>query len=326
MGDGKKIVLVCGPTATGKSHCAIEIATALGGEVVGADSMQIYRHMDIGTAKATDEERNLVPHHLIDVVEPDGDFSAAEYGRLAGEAVDGILSRGRLPVIAGGTGLYMGSLVDGIFEGPGRDDAIREELTRYAEAEGREALHRKLSRVDPESGEAIHYNNISRVIRAIEVFRLTGTPLSELHRHHRAAAPKRYSPFKVGLELPREDLYKRIDDRVDEMFASGLVGEVEGLLQMGYSGSLKAMKGLGYREGVAYLKGETTIEEARRLIKRNTRHYAKRQLTWFKRDGDIRWYSLSGGVYGPSGEDHYEGTVEGRFERIVADTAAFIEG
>lgn len=284
-----KIVVVAGPTATGKSAIAVEIASIFNGEVVTADSMQVYRHMDIGTAKPASEEMGGVPHHLMDIVDPDEEYTAARFSREAGEAIENIASRSRLPIVAGGTGLYIRALLHGLFEGPVSDKAIREGLMAQALDKGKEALHEELKKIDPEAASSIHPNNIARVIRAIEVYRLTGKPISAFQKEH-GFTPSRFDALKIGLIKEREELYRDIDARVDRMMEAGLVEEVKTLLERGYSARLKPMGGLGYKEVAGYLSGRYPIDEAVRLLKMNTRHYAKRQLTWFRKDPGIKWF------------------------------------
>ncbi len=286
----EKIVIIVGPTASGKSSLAIEAATRFNGEIVGADSVQVYRHMDIGTAKPTTEEQQRVPHHLIDIRNPDEEYTVARFVADADRVIADISSRGRHAIVTGGTGLYIRSLVEGIFEGPAADMALREELLEVARESGVAEVHDKLKRVDPVAAARIHPNNLRRVIRALEVEALTERPISDFHSEH-ALQETRYSALKIGLEIERQALYKRIEERVDKMVAAGLAAEIEGLLKSGYREDLKPMGALGYKEMIGYINGEYPLEEAVRLLKRNTRRYAKKQLTWFKKDTAIEWYS-----------------------------------
>ncbi|MBE9528221.1 MAG: tRNA (adenosine(37)-N6)-dimethylallyltransferase MiaA [Proteobacteria bacterium] len=286
----QKIVIIVGPTASGKSSLAMEAALRFNGEIVGADSVQVYRQMNIGTAKPTPLERKRVPHHLIDILDPDEEYTVARFVADADLAIADICSRSRNAFVTGGTGLYIRSLVEGIFDGPEADTALREELLEVARQGGVNKVHDMLKHVDPESAEKIHPNNLRRVIRALEVEALTKRPISEFHSEH-ALKEKRYNALKIGLDIERSVLYKRIEGRVDKMVEAGLVAEVEGLLRDGYREDLKPMGALGYKEMVGYLNGEYPLDEAVRLLKRNTRRYAKKQLTWFKKDRAIEWYS-----------------------------------
>ncbi len=286
----QRIIIILGPTATGKSALAMEAALGLGGEIINADSMQVYRHMDIGTAKPGQEERERIRHHLIDIVDPCEQYTAGRFRMDATRAIEKITERGHLSIVAGGTGLYIRALTEGLFDGPSGDRSIREELLEEARLRGRKGLHEMLREVDPESARAIHPNNTKRVIRALEVFRLSGRPISAFHREALPDAPL-FVALKIGLTMERPLLYERIDRRVEEMIQDGLVEETEGLLKRGYDEKCGAMGGLGYKECLAYLRGHITLEEAIRLIKRNTRHYAKRQMTWFRRDLGIKWFN-----------------------------------
>ena len=287
--DREKIVVIAGPTASGKSSLAVELARLFDGEVISADSLQVYRHMDIGTAKPSLKERTGVPHHLISVVEPDAEYTAARFRTEAARLIHEIRKRGKNVFVAGGTGLYIKALTEGLFEGPGRDPSLRDELLRGALLEGKEAIHKRLARVDPESAAAIHPNNLRRIVRALEVYYRSERPIASFHKEH-AFGQKPFDTLKVGIKKDREALYPDIDCRVDSMFSDGLVEEVKRLLEAGYSSDLKPMCALGYKEVLGYLRGDYPLEEARRLTKRNTRHYAKRQMTWFKKDPEIRWF------------------------------------
>lgn len=283
-----RIIVVCGPTGIGKTRNSIQLARRLGGEIVGADSMQIYRQMDIGTAKPTAEEQAEVCHHLIDVVDPDENFDAADYARLASDTVQNLDSRGTIPVVAGGTGLYIKSLIYGLFDISEPTSGIRERLKAEADKKGLEVLYERLRRIDPETAAVTHANDAFRIIRALEIQAATGTPVS-IHRQKHGFVKPRFSAFKIGLTMEREILYRRIDRRVDLMLAEGLLEEVEGLLNKGYSPSLKSMQSIGYRHMVAFIRGEVDWSETVRLLKRDTRRYAKRQFTWFRSDPEIHW-------------------------------------
>lgn len=288
---GEPLLAVVGPTAVGKTALGIELALRLDGEIISADSMQVYRGMDIGTAKATVEERRGVPHHLLDVRDPDQPMTVAEYQDLAEEAIAAIRSRGRLPIIVGGTGLYVRAVVDRfVFTPMESDPDLRASLAEQAGREGVPALHARLAEVDPDSAARIHPNDLRRIIRALEVYHQTGQPLSSLQQ----AEPRDpASVLMIGLTMERPALYRRIEERVDQQLRDGLVEEVRGLLDRGYAPGVGPMVGLGYREMSLYLRGEATLEEATALLKRNTRRYAKRQFTWFRADPRIVWYTIS---------------------------------
>ena len=281
------LLVICGPTASGKTALAIETAGRFGGEIVNADSMQIYKYMDIGTAKPTLEELAAAKHHLIGFVDPRESFSVADYVPLAHDTIYDIYSRGRLPILAGGTGLYITSVVNDVTFGAGDSDPkIREELNRLAEERGAEYLLGILSEFDPESAERLHPNNTRRIIRAIEFYRTTGKTISE-HQRETRLTDSRYDPLMVMLDFERAVLYERINIRVDKMLAEGLTEEVKRLLEMGCTPDSQSMQGIGYKETVEYISGKISLEECAELIKMNTRRYAKRQLTWFRRDERI---------------------------------------
>jgi len=285
--DPPKIVIVCGPTGVGKTAFAIELAKRFGGEIVGADSMQIYRRMDIGTAKPTAEEKAAVPHHMVDIIAPDEPFDAAAYGRWADAIVTQLLADNKVAFVVGGTGLYIKALIYGLFKGRTVDDRVRQTLQAQLADEGAPALYAALKDRDP-SAARIHPNDTYRILRALEVVETTGRAISEFHEaHHFGKA--RYRAFYIGLTLPREQLYTRIDGRVDAMIAAGLLEEVRGLLSSGYGPELKSMQSLGYRHMIAYIQGKLTWDEALRTLKRDHRRYAKRQLTWFKAVDGMHW-------------------------------------
>ena len=286
----KKILVIVGPTASGKTRMAVELAKAHNGEVVSADSMQIYRRMDIGTAKPTAEEMRGVPHHMIDVADPEEDFSVARYVELASACVDDILARGKLPIVAGGTGLYVDSLLSGrTFAAFSPESALRKELEAELAERGGEAMLEELSRVDPEAAARLHPNDHKRIVRALEVYRSTGKTISE-HNRETQALPPRYEALTIGLNFQdRADLWARIDARVDQMAADGLEREVRELLSSGLSPRCTAMQAIGYKEFVAAVEGDMTWREAEELVKLRSRQYAKRQLTWFRRSRDTHW-------------------------------------
>ena len=283
-----KILVICGPTASGKSALALELARRLDGEIISADSLQVYRGMDIGSAKPSAEERARIPHHLIDVADPDQPFSAADFAGAADAAIRDIGSRGKRAIVAGGTGLYIRALLKGLVDSPGGADEFRQALHEEAGRLGNEALLERLRQVDPELAERTHSNNLVRIIRALEVHHLTGIPLSRYQQEH-GFSGQRYRALQIGILAGRPLLYSRIDQRVDLMLEQGLLEEVRHLLDAGYGPDSKAMRSIGYKEITAHLAGECSLAEAIRLIKRNTRHYAKRQLTWFNADKDILW-------------------------------------
>ncbi|PYI55934.1 tRNA (adenosine(37)-N6)-dimethylallyltransferase MiaA [Paenibacillus flagellatus] len=287
-----RLLVLVGPTAVGKTELSLKLAVDFDCEIISGDSMQVYRGMDIGTAKATLEERAIVPHHMIDIHDPDHPFSVAEFQERTRALVEEIGGRGKLPFIVGGTGLYIESVCYGYeFSEGGSDEPYRRELNDYADKRGEEALHDLLKEADPESAGRIHPNDRRRTIRALEVLRLTGIPLSE-----HLARQKKESPYElciVGLTMDREILYKRIEQRIDLMIEQGLVREVESLLARGYTTDLVSMQGLGYKEIAGYVTGETDLAFAVDLLKRNTRRFAKRQLSWFRHMKDIRWVDVT---------------------------------
>lgn len=288
MDERKKLIAVAGPTASGKTSLAVQLALRFNGEVVSNDSMQIYKGMEIGTAAPTVEERLEVPHHLVGILTPDSDFSCADYSELGKKTADDIIMRGKLPVFCGGTGLYLDAVtsISSYSEGV-RDDALREELTLMAEREGNEAVHNILREIDPEAAEATHQNNVRRVIRAIEIFKTTGTTKTEWDKRSKEALPP-YDARIIVLEFKnRELLYERIDRRVDIMLALGLEAEARTLFEKGLiSERSPAFQAIGYKELLPYFAGEESLSAGADRIKQNSRRYAKRQITWFKRYKD----------------------------------------
>lgn len=288
----KPLIILTGPTAVGKTDTSIALAKSVGGEIISADSIQVYRHMDIGSAKITKEEMQGVPHFLIDALEPDEEFNVVVFQMLALQAMEEIYKRGHIPIITGGTGFYIQALLYGVdFDEVETDNSYRKELEEYAGEHGAEALHERLAAVDKEAAEAIHPNNVKRVIRALEYHKQTGEKISEHNEEQR----QKKSPYNFAyfvLNRDRAVLYDRINRRVDMMFEQGLVAEVWKLLDMGYERKLVSMQGLGYKEVAAYLDGELTLEEAKEIIKRDTRHFAKRQITWFKRETNVDWIDM----------------------------------
>ena len=282
------VLVICGPTGIGKTAVAIAAAETFGGEIISADSMQVYRYMDIGTAKPSIEERARSPHHLIDVVDPDDDFDAARFSQTAREIAVAIVRRSAVPIVAGGTGLYIKAMLYGLFRAEPPDPLTRQRLRQEAAEKGSEALHRRLAEIDAPAADRIHSHDTFRIIRALETASATGEPITDHHRRHGF----RESPFrvmKIGLDMDRPALYDRINRRVDAMIDAGLLDEVRGLQSRGYGGDLKSMQSLGYRHMAAFTSGLLTWEEAVRTMKRDTRRFAKRQLTWFRADKEIVW-------------------------------------
>ncbi len=284
------ILFIVGPTASGKSTVAYELALRLKAEIISCDSMQIYKGMDIGTSKPPQDMLDDVPHHLIDIIRPDEEFNVARYKKLADKTVDEVLDRNKLPIFAGGSGLYVSVVLYGIFDEAERNDYIRERLAKEAAGKGEKYLHNKLKRIDSEAAELIKPGDSRRIIRALEVYYKTGMTISEAKKK-RAGMINKYEVVLYGLRPDRSYLYERINNRVDRMFQEGLVAEVKGLMQK-YNLSKTASQALGYKQIIAHLKGQYDLAEARRLIKRDTRRYAKRQLSWFNKDKRIKWIEL----------------------------------
>ncbi len=289
----KKVICIVGPTASGKTALSIALAKELHGEIVSCDSMQIYRGMDIGTAKPTREEMQDVPHHMLSVVSPEENYSVARYVEEAGKCVDDILNRGKTPIIVGGTGLYVDSLIKGTeFAEYREDEEYRSELFKLSEEKGKGFIHDMLKAVDPERAEEIHENNVKRVIRALEVYKATGKTISE-HDAEDMKKPSRYDAIYIGLMYEeREKLYRRINLRVDMMLEAGLCDEVDRLLKSGVSPEATSMQAIGYKELVSYFEGNCSLEEAAEQIKQASRRYAKRQMTWFKRNKNTNWIAV----------------------------------
>lgn len=289
-----RILAVVGATASGKSALALRLAEELNGEILSCDSMQVYRGMDVGTAKPTPAERERIPHHLIDVASPDEPFSCGDYLTLARQAVGEVLSRGRLPIFCGGTGLYLDRFLSGGLEDTAGDGEVRRQLFAYAAERGVHALHERLAAVDPESALAIHENNVKRVVRALEIYEVTGTPKSEYDRRTRDAESL-YDACVIGLDYAdREVLYRRIDARVDQMLADGLEAETRSLMRDGtFEKCPTAAQAIGYKELFFYLDGKESLSDAAERLKTATRHYAKRQMTWFRAKPYVRWISMT---------------------------------
>ncbi len=291
MTMAKPLIILTGPTAVGKSALSVALAKEIGGEIISADSMQVYRHMDIGSAKITRDEMQGIPHYLIDILEPVEEFHVVRFQSLAREALRTIYAKGRIPILTGGTGFYIQSVLYDIdFTETEEDGALRRELELFAREQGNEALFERLRRIDPKSCEILHANNVKRVVRAIEFYEKTGKPISEHNEEQQEkASPYHFLYFVLNDERPR--LYEKIDNRVDLMLEAGLVAEVQKLVEMGCTGKHVSMQGLGYKEILAYLEGACTLEDAVYRIKRDTRHFAKRQLPWFRRERDVTWIS-----------------------------------
>lgn len=303
-----KIVVIIGPTAVGKTKYAIHVAQKLDGEILSADSMQVYRHMNIGSAKPTEEEMAMVRHHLIGEVDPQDEWTAAEYQKEAKRRIDQMFLRGKLPIICGGTGLYVNSLIyDMDFSTAKEDESLRNELQLLADSIGGQALHERLKKVDPTAAERIHPNNIKKMIRAIEVAETAGKGIPAFDGVFEKEGD--YDCIMIGLNMNRQVLYNRIEQRVDAMIEAGLVDEVRMLLGQGLTEDDNSMKGIGYKELIGFLKSEYSLEEAVKRIKQNSRNYAKRQMTWFRRYKDIKWFDLTDVV---------------NFEKSAEDITAYI--
>ncbi|SFD78785.1 tRNA dimethylallyltransferase [Lentibacillus persicus] len=307
----KTIIAIVGPTAVGKTSLSLEVANRFNGEVISGDSMQVYQGLDIGTAKVTEEERENIPHYMIDIKNPAESFSVADYQSYVQHYIEKIDSRGKLPVIAGGSGLYIqAALYNYQFSDKKRDPELTGQLEKKLEEQGSGVLYEQLKQVDPEQAAKIHPNNHRRLIRALEVYESTGKTMTEFQRTQRNHSP--YNPIFIGLEMDRERLYQRINKRIDEMLAKGLVEEAKSLYDQGYE-NYQAMRGIGYKEFIPYFKGEQPFNETVQLLKRNSRRYAKRQYTWFKNKMDVNWYTVS--------PEHASGV----FENILADLAGMLQ-
>jgi len=298
-----KVIVICGATGIGKTSVGIALAQKFGAEVVSADSMQIYRYMDIGTAKPTPAELAQAPHHMIDIVDPDENYDAVRFARQARVRIAEIIGRGRIPFIVGGTGLYIKALLHGLFQAESVDSQIRDRLRQEADEKGSQVLHERLQELDPATAGRLHPNDSYRIIRALETIKSTGKSISELHREH-GFVDDPFDALKIGLQMDRQKLYDRIDQRVDLMIEAGLVDEVKKLLEMGYTAELKSMQSIGYRHVVEFFEEKLPWDECLRTLKRDTRRFAKRQFTWFGADQQIRWYA-------PDQPNEIAGLVEG---------------
>lgn len=305
------LIILTGPTAVGKTSLSIKLAKALDGEIISADSMQVYKHMDVGSAKVTSEEMDGVSHYLLDILEPTESFNVVLFQHLAKQAIDEIASHGHIPIIVGGTGFYIQALLYDIdFKENDEGSEIRTELEALAEKEGAEHVHGLLAQVDPEAAEQIHANNVKRVIRALEYFRQTGEKISS-HNEQERQKESPYDFYYYVVNTDREVLYERINQRIDIMMEQGLVEEVQKLKDMGCTRDLVSMQGLGYKEILDYLEGRQTLEEALYILKRDTRHFAKRQLTWFRREREVRWLNYP----------EFDNDPEKMLEKILSDTS-----
>jgi len=284
------LVALVGPTAVGKTALSLRLAKEICAEIISVDSVQVFRGLDIGTAKPGLEEQKQVPHHLIDVADPDEPFDAADFVSKAPGVIKSMTSRGKVPLLVGGSGLYLRSLLEGLAPCPGHDPIVREMLRKISTNQGKKALHDLLAGADPEAASRLHPNDTFRIIRALEVYLQTSEPMSMWHRRHKITSGQRLPCIKIGLVRPRKELYERIDSRVDHMLDAGFLEEVKFLLDKGYSHHLKPLQSLGYRHIISFLKGKASFDEAVSQLRRDTRHYAKRQLTWFRADPEIRWY------------------------------------
>jgi len=287
-----KALVIVGATGVGKTAVAIEIARRLPVEIVSADARQFYKFMDIGTAKPPAEIRKEIPHHFVDFLTPDQEYSAGQFAQDARRVIQEIMERKHVPLIVGGSGLYIHALLHGLFGTDFKDAGLRAKLEKRLAREGAEKLYQELKKIDPLAAKKIHPRNIKRLIRALEVYYLSGKPISQWQQEKRDPAPFSWQMF--GLNLPREILYQRINQRVEEMFDKGLIEEVQALLKMGYSPKLNALNTIGYKEVIEYLNGNYDLKSCQELIKRNTRRYAKRQLTWFRKEKGIKWIELTG--------------------------------
>jgi tRNA dimethylallyltransferase len=308
----RPLVVLLGPTAVGKSRVALLVAKHFDTEVLTADSRQVYRGMDVGTDKPTAEERRSVPHRLIDLVDPSETFNTGWYRRAALEEIDRLFAANRLPLVVGGTGLYLRTLIRGLCSAPEADPLVRADLKKLLETGGREGLYAELTRVDPGTAARLHPNDESKVMRALEVYRLSGRPMSTMHDEHRFQDTP-FSALLIGLQRPKETLYRRIEERIDWQLSHGMVEETRSLLDRGFGRELGSMKGLGYRQVGAYLANECDYAEMVRRFKRDTRRFAKRQMTWFRREAGVAWLPIED-------NEPYEQTAE----RVIARIEQFV--
>ena len=299
--DRSLLLVLCGPTAIGKTELSLRIAGQFSCEIISVDSMQVYRYMDIGTAKPSTEERDRIPHHLIDIVDPDENYTLGNFIRDAESAIRTIIAHDKIPLLTGGTGLYFKGLLNGVFDEDSHEisaahdqmgkKAVKEELRRRLTREGSKTLHMELAAIDPSSARRIHPNDVQRILRGLEIYYVTGIPWSE-HLATQDIKKCRYQVLKIGLTRPRKKLYARIDQRVGHMAEQGLLAEVRKLLEMGYDKNLKSMQSIGYRHMINFIDGKWSWDETLEFLARDTRHYAKRQYTWFNKDPDIFWHDI----------------------------------
>ena len=286
----KNLVILLGPTGIGKTDLSLKLAKALNGEIISCDSMQIYKYMDIGSAKVSRDDQLEIKHHMVDIVYPEEEFTVADFKRKAEAIINDLNNKGKLPIVTGGTGLYINSLVYNLnFTRVGADYELRAELEDLAEKNGAKVVHNILTNVDPESAKKLHPNDLKRVIRAIEIYKLSGTTMSQYNKNFRTEVTD-YNLSMIGLTMDRQNLYERINLRVDKMIEAGLIDEVKFLLDKGYTKDLVSMQGIGYKEFIDYLDDKMTLEDTIDLVKKKSRNYAKRQLTWFRRDNRIKWF------------------------------------
>lgn len=314
MQQRERLVVIIGPTAVGKTQLSLELAEQFDGEIISGDSMQVYRGMDIGTAKAESEELASIPHHLIDIKNPDEEYSVAMFQESAASLITDINQRGKLPFIVGGTGLYIESVTHRFqFSTTSQDPELRDRLQRLADSEGVEALHARLADVDPITAERLHPNDVKRVIRALEIYESSGYKMSDFQLR---AQHSPYDLVMIGLTMDRAKLYERINHRVELMIEAGLVEEVRGLLDAGYDASLVSMQGLGYKELIPYLYGEITLEKAVNDIQQRTRHFAKRQLSWFRRMAEIQWFDMTDPAEQRNNVETIKRILAGKFQQL----------
>ena len=292
--DKPKVIAVMGPTAVGKTKLVLQLAKDVGAEIVNADSMQIYRLMDIGTAKPTVADRGEITHHLLDIIDPDQDFDASHYSQLAREVIKSLARQDKIAIVVGGTGLYLKAVFHGLFPGSFSDPVVRQRLHTEAEKDGGYELYQRLQEVDSTTAQRLHPHDLFRIIRALEVWECSGRPMSVLQKEH-GFSERPFRTLKIGLNRPRSELYERIDRRVEEMVATGLLEEVRELLNRGYGSHLRSMQALGYRHMVQHLKDGVEMEKVLETMKRDTRRYAKRQITWFRGDQEINWFHPEAG-------------------------------
>ncbi|MFF0825946.1 tRNA (adenosine(37)-N6)-dimethylallyltransferase MiaA [Brevibacillus sp. NPDC003359] len=310
----ERLVVIIGPTSVGKTQLSLELAEQFDGEIISGDSMQVYRGMDIGTAKAEPEELASIPHHLIDIKNPDEEYSVAMFQESAASLITDINQRGKLPFIVGGTGLYIESVTHRFqFSTTSQDPELRDRLQRLADSEGVEALHARLADVDPITAERLHPNDVKRVIRALEIYESSGYKMSDFQLR---AQHSPYDLVMIGLTMDRAKLYERINHRVELMIEAGLVEEVRGLLDAGYDASLVSMQGLGYKELIPYLYGEITLEKAVNDIQQRTRHFAKRQLSWFRRMAEIQWFDMTDPAEQRNNVETIKRILAGKFQQL----------